>query len=236
MAKNKKILPKDTLIVWNKFPVGEYRNFFQETTGKEIKPGDKIRPNMDFQNWLFSQSGKTLEDALEEYLNPSEPKNMEEILSERRFNVLSESNKMFIVAFDKAINDLGYDYGGIIGTGNVWSTMMIVYGKTNTKSRPCAARIYIKEDGIIFRLYLNKVDMHRQYIENASEHIKSAFTTENGRCTFCWEKCPSRPKAYTIDGEVIQKCQHHTFYFDSPSIDRIPDYMNLLSEFYSKKK
>jgi len=231
MAKIKKILPEDTLIVWNQHPVGEYRKFFQYATGQE-----KINPGMDFQTWLFNQANKTLAEALEEYLNPSEPKNMDEILSERRFNIISEPDKAFILAFDKAMNEFGYDYGGVIRSGNVFSPLLIVYGKTDTKSRPCPARIYINDNGIRFRLFLNKVDAHRQYIENAPAHIKNAFTSDSGRCTLCWDKCPSRPAAYTIDGKTVQKCQHHTFYFDTPSMEKLPDYINLLSEFYPGKK
>lgn len=230
MRKNAKILPEDTLVIWNKHPVGEYRKFFTQMTGNEILP------SMHFQNWLFSQAGKTLNEALEEYLHPSESKNMEEMLSERRFHVISEQDKCFIIAFDKAISDFGYDFGGVIGSGNVFSPLLIIYGKTGTKSRPCAARIYIHDTGIEFRLFLNKVDTHRQYIENSPEHIKSAFLAEKGICTHCWEKCPSRPAIYTIDGQSVQKCHHHTFYFDAPSVEKLPEYMGLFAEFYPKKK
>lgn len=230
MGKNKTILPDNTLIIWNEHPVSEYRQFFAEKTGEEKPKGN------NFQVWLFSQAGKTLSEALEEYLHPSNPKTMEEMLSERRFNTLSTSEKAFIVAFDKAMNSLGYDFGGEVISGNVFSPMVIIYGKTGTKSRPCAARIYIKDSGIAFRLFFNKVDKHRQYIENAAPHIKEAFLGENGRCTFCWDNCPSRPAAYTVDGQTILKCHHHTFYFDAPSMSRLPDYMGLLREFYQARK
>lgn len=231
MSKNAKILPEDTLIIWNKFPVGEYRSFFQHATGSET-----FSPGMDFQNWLFSQAGKTLAEALAEHLHPSGHESVEDFLTERRFDGLCGPDKAFIVAFDKAIHDFGYDFGGAIGSGNVFSPMVIVYGKTGTKSRPCAARIYIRDTGIVFRLFLSKVDAHRQAVESAPAHIKQAFTGEKGACTLCWDKCPSRPAPYTIDGKTHQKCQHHAFYFDAPSVERLPDYMALFGEFYSKKK
>ena len=232
MNKNKIVLPDDTLIIWNKHPVGEYRKFFQQATGN-----DKLETgSMDFQSWLFSQAGKTLAEALEEYLHPSAHESIEQFLTERRFDIISEPDKDFIIAFDKVISEFGYDFGGCVTSGNVWSPMVIIYGKTGTKSRPCAARVYIKDDGIIFRLYLNKVDSHRQYIENAPAHIKEAFSSQTGLCTSCWDKCPSRPAPYTIDGIQIQKCQHHRFYFTAPTIEKMPDYIGLLKEFYASKK
>ena len=50
------------VIIWNKFPVGEYRKFFQHATGKErIDVGGR-----GLETWIFTQSGKTLKEALEE--------------------------------------------------------------------------------------------------------------------------------------------------------------------------
>ena len=154
--------------------------------------------SMVFQNWIFSQAGKTLKEALEEFNDPSIPKTMEEFLTERRFNIVKESDKAFLIAFDKEVNALGYDFDGIIGSGNIWSPLMIVYGKTGTKSRPVAARIYIKDNCITLRLFLNKIDAHRQYIENAPAHIKESFIFADGDCTSCNSSCT--PKTYTIDG------------------------------------
>ena len=230
--KSTQILPEDTVIIWNAHPVNEYRKFFQQATGKkEIPTG-----NMDFQSWLFSQAGKTLAEALEEYLHPSGHESMEDFLTERRFNLLSASKKAFMIAFDKAISDFGYDFGGAIISGNVFSPMVIIYGKSNTKSRTCAARIYIKDTGILLRMLFQKVDTHRAYIENTPPHIKEAFSGQTGLCTFCWDKCPSRPAAYTLDGQQIRKCHHHTFYFDAPSVEKLSDYMGLFAEFYPVKK
>ncbi|MDR0326106.1 MAG: hypothetical protein LBI19_08455 [Oscillospiraceae bacterium] len=232
MGKNSKILHDDTLIVWNKHPVGEYRKYFQQATGKE----EIVTVCRDFQTWLFTQAGKTLKEALEELNHPSGSKNMEELLTERRFDMVSGSDKAFIIAFDKAIHEFGYDFGGAIGSGNVWSLLVVAYGKTGTKSRPCAARIYIRDAGsIMLRLYMRKVDAHRQYVENAPSYIKEAFTSGNGNCTFCWDKCPARPAAYTIDGQLFHKCQHGMVYFNAPSVEKLPDYMGLFSEFYPVK-
>jgi len=231
MSKKKELLPEDTLIVWNKFPVGEYRKFFQNATGKE----EIVTICKDFQTWLFTQAGKTLKEALEELNHPSE-KNMKEFLSERRFDNVKEPDKAFIIAFDEAINELGYDFGGVIGSGNIFGVNMIAYGKTGTKSRACAARIYIKDDGTVtLRLFLNKVDIHRQYIENAPAHIKDAFIFTGGDCKSCNTAC-APGKVYTIDGQLMQKCNHSTFYFNTLSADNLSDYMELLSKFFPKKK
>jgi len=232
----KNVLSEDTVIVINKFPVGEYRAFFQQATGKE----EIVTVCKDFQTWLFTQAGKTLKEALEEYNHPTS-KNMEEFLTERRFDMIKQPDKAFIVAFDKAITELGYDFGGAIGSGfAAGCALMIIYGKTGVKSRPCPARIYIGENSITLRLFLNKIDAHRAYIENAPAHIRDVFTDERGNCTGCSfkdGKCKFRyTKTYTIDGRLIHKCDGRVFVFKDPSVEGLPDYMDLLAKFYPMKK
>ena len=149
--------------------------------------------------------------------------------------MIKEPEKAFIIAFDKAINELGYDFGNAIGSGNVWSLLMIVYGKIDTKSRLCSARIYMQENGeITLRLFLAKIDAHRQYIENAPLHVKDAFIFAHGDCKECNINCS--PKIYTIDGKLMRKCNHDTFYFNMPTLEKLPGYMGLLSKFYPIKK
>jgi len=236
MPGKKAPLSEDTTIVINKFPVGEYRKFFQQATGQEkLDTG-----GMDFQTWLFTQAEKTLNEALGEYNHPSGPKTVEEFLAESRFDIVIGSDKAFIIAFDRAITGLGYDFGGSIGSGfSAGCALMVVYGKTSVKSRPCPARIYISETGITLRLYLNKIDAHRQYIENAPVHVKDAFTGEQGNCTGCSfadGKCKFRAtKTYTIEGRLYNKCDFQVYVFPNPSIDKLHDYMGLLAEFYGKK-
>lgn len=210
MGKKKELLPEDTVIIWNKHPVGEYRKFFQQATGKK----EIVTVCKDFQTWLFTQTGKTLKEALEEYYHPSEQKNMEQFLSERRFDIIKESDKVFIIAFDKAINELGYDFGGVIGSGNFYGPFMIIYGKTGTKSRSCAARIYIKDTGAVgLRLFLNNINDHRSYIENAPFYIKDVFTGEHGKCKHCKGKLCKFKKIYTIAGCEFEKCNGLVFEF-----------------------
>ena len=118
---------------------------------------------------------------------------------------------------------------------------MIIYGKTNVKSRPCAARIYISADGeVSLRLFLSKIDAHSQYIENAPTYIKGVFTGKHGNCTGCGlrdGKCKfNSKKTYTIDGRLFNKCNARVFAFHSPSVEKLPDYMGLLEEFFPAKK
>ena len=230
MGKDKKILAEDTVIVWGSIPVGEYRKFFKESIGNEFA-NDK-----NFQTWLFTQIGKTLKETTEDYLNPAKPQNIEELLSERRFNIISEPDKKFIIAFDAAINELGYDCGGVIGSGAGRCSYMIAYSKTDVKTLQVFARIYIGSSGeIILRLYFSNIDKHRSYIENAPVHIKSVFTGEYGNCKHCEKNLCKFKKIYIIDGRDYEKCNGLVFEFWQPDLDKLPDYIGLFSEFYPKK-
>ena len=192
---------------------------------------------------ITAQAGKTLKEAVEEwrlqveeYTGQLKPESMQEMLKQRRFRIISDAGKAFILAFDKEMADMGYDFGGIIGYGYGWGLFMIIYGKTGTKSRPVAARIFIQADGEIqLRLFLNKVDKQREYIENAPAHIKEAFVFTGGDCTSCSTMC-APGKVYTIDGQQMQKCNHNVFYFYDPTLEKLSGYMELLSKFYPKKK
>ena len=157
------------------------------------------------------------------------------MLHEKRFDNISDDDKAFITAFDKEMEQFGYDYGGKIDTGHGWGRYQIRYGKTGVKNRPIAARIYIKDSGKIqLRLHLNKVDNHREHIENAPPHIKGSFVFTGGDCKSCGGIC-APGKVYTIDGQQMQKCNHDVFYFNNPTLDKLPDYMRLMGKFYKKK-
>jgi len=227
----KKLLPEDTKIIWNAHPTNEYRKFLYEAINRNFIDS---MGHTNFGKWLFSQTGKTLKEAADDHLNGYVAKNMKDLLSERRCEIISKADKEFIEAFDEAINGLGYDCENTIDSGLTWSPMMIVYGKTGTKSRPCAARIYIRENGITLRLFLNNVDKHRDYIENAPSHIKDVFIFDDGDCRGCNSSCS--PKIYTINEQTMKKCNHSTFYFQMPTVKKLPDYMELLSRFYPVKK
>ncbi len=116
---------------------------------------------------------------------------------------------------------------------------MIVYSKTGVKSKQVAARIYIRENSIVLRLFLNKIDKHREFIENSIDFIKAPFVGYYGNCHHCHNDkggtCRFR-KTYTIDDICIEKCNGVTYEFPYPDLEKLPAYMDLLNEFYPKRK
>jgi hypothetical protein len=231
MAKTKNILTGDTVIVWAEIPLNDFRIYLNQALGKDFERKHK----KDFGEWLNTQMGKTLQEAVDDYMNNYQPQNITETLSERRFDFISEADKAFIIAFDKAMDGFGYDCANLIGSGNNFCPFMIIYGKSGTKSRTNIARIYIRADNITLRLYLNDINKHRGYIENLPPHIKNAFTFEDGDCKRCFDKCKNT-RVYTIGEQVYTKCCHSTFHFANLSNDKLTDYMKLLSVFYPAKK
>lgn len=228
---SKIILTEDTIIeIGKSIPLSSFRDFLAKITGKEL-------PNNEFQPWLNEQSGKTIKEAAEIYCQAVNRKNMEEIMLENRFKIISDSDKAFINSFDKEIQKLGYDFGGGIGDGYCWGKHMIIYAKIGVKNKNVVARIFIRENGIVLRLYFNNIDKHRAYIENAPAHIKGVFTGNHGNCS-CnpkKENCRTR-KTYIIDDIPIEKCSGVVFEFYNPTTEKLPDYINLLKEFYPVKK
>ena len=164
---------------------------------------------------------------------------MEALLQEQRFRFISPDDRSFILAFDQAMNRLGYDFGGKIGPGYCWGKYMLIYTRTSVKSKNVFARIYIRENSISLRLFLNSVDKHRAFIEQAPAHIKDVFTGSHGDCTHCHNEtdghCRFR-KSYTIDGRRIDKCNGITFEFFNPDLGRLSDYLILFTEFFPEKK
>ena len=227
----KSILSEDSVIEIGKgTPLSNYRDFFENATGEKM-------PGAEFQPWLNLQAGKTIKDALCEYLSASERKPMRKLLDEARFDCITAADKAFILAFDEAIAPLGYDFGGGIGDGYCWGKYMVIYSQTGAKSKKVIARIFIKDSGIVLRLFFNNVDKHAEYIENAPPHIKEVFTGSRGDCS-CnpkKENCRMR-KAYAIDGRQFEKCSGVVFEFRNPTAERNADYIGLLREFYPLKK
>lgn len=168
-----------------------------------------------------------------------EVKQVKTILNEDRFNFISDEDKEFIVEFDNQISKLGYGSGGEIGSGFCWGRYMIIYSKLGVKNKQVAARIYIRDNNIVLRLYLNNIDKHSKYIENSKPYIKNVFTGEYGNCKHCHNekngKCKFR-KVYSLDNKFIEKCNGFTFEFWEPNLEKLPDYIELLKEFYPVSK
>jgi|GEM_PF-328858 hypothetical protein len=166
---------------------------------------------------------------------------MKDILSEDRFNIISETDKKFILAFDAAMfdRDWGLETNGHY-KGYMWGRFMFIYYKLGVRAKQVAARFYVREDNIVLRLYFSGIDKHRAYIENAPPHIKDVFTGTHGDCEHCKDtehknSCKHR-KIYTIEETVYEKCDGTVFEFWQPTIQKLPDYMALLDKFYASKK
>ena len=229
MIANTKTLTENSIIDWSSSLVN-YREFFIKFFGIE-------RPGSDFYFWLNAQTGKTLKEAFEAYGKESEPKNIDELLSEARFDMISKTDKTFITAFDKEMVKLGCDYGGSIGKGDHNGKFMIAYSLAAVARKKVMARIFVRDNEIVLKLILSDVKKHCSYIENAAAHIKEVFIGEHGDCSCNPKKetCRMR-KTYTIDGKLSVKCSEKIFIFQQPTIEKMPDYIDILAEFYPMRK
>ena len=166
---------------------------------------------------------------------------MKDVISQERFDFIGTSDKEFILAFDTGMRELGYDFGGDIGSGNCWGRYMVIYSKLGVTAKQVVARIYIREYDIVLRLYFSDIDKHRAYIENAPPHIKAVFTGEHGDCKHCENGhgkdgiCKFR-KSYTLEDRRFEKCNGVVFEFWKPDMEKLPDYIDLLKEFYAGKR
>lgn len=160
------------------------------------------------------------------------------MLQEERFGYVSAADKAFVCAFVERMAALGYDFGDTIGSGYCWAPYMLVFTRSGVKNKNVVARIYLRDTGIILRLYFSDIDRRRAYIEAAPPHIKQVFVGDFGACQHCHNEkngaCKFR-KTYTIDGRFIEKCNGNTFYFARPELAAMDDYLALFGEFYPAK-
>ena len=159
---------------------------------------------------------------------------IQDFLQYEQYDLIRDRDRVFITAFDEAMDKLSYENGGITN-GYCWGRFMILYYKSGTKNKNIVARIYIRDQGIALRLYLNKINDHRAYIEQAPAEIKRIFIGPEARCQHCHNEkngsCRFR-KTYTIDQQLIEKCNGLTFILENPDITLLPDYLALFCEFY----
>jgi len=165
---------------------------------------------------------------------------MKTLLKDEAYGFVKDRDKDFIIAFDSEMERLGYTCDNSIGDGYCWGKKMVIYTKAGVKSKKSYARIYIKEYGLILRMYFSNVDKHRQSIERSSGHIKDAFTGGYGACKHCHNMredggCSHR-KTYTIHDRQYEFCDGFAFWFFEPDTARLPEYIKLFLEFYPERK
>lgn len=165
---------------------------------------------------------------------------VEKAISEEKYSFLNSNEKEFVVAFDNAMQEIGYLSSGIMPYVCL-AKYKIEYTKAGNKTKKFIARIYFREDGVVLRLYFTNIDKHSKYIETASDFIKKPFIDSNANCKHCENgfnkegKCNFR-KSYTIDGSFYEKCAGENFYFRNCNVSAVPDYIKLIEKFYPSKK
>jgi len=165
-------------------------------------------------------------------------KRVDNLLTDRKYNYISQDQRNFVVALDKTLIDIGYESSGIVPY--VGWKYKIEYSKSGLKNKRFDARFYFYDKGIILRLYFNDIDRHSKFIENAPDFIKEPFINERGKCNHCDKsgggigkkgKCTFK-KTYSIDGVEYSKCAGENFYFENFDISNVPKYMELITSFY----
>lgn len=155
--------------------------------------------------------------------------------------VLSAEDRDFVLALDMAMRREGYTSDGIQPYA-CWGKYVISYYRASVKAKRYVARVYLRSDGLLFRMYFSDIDRHTDTIERLPEEIKAAFHSEYGKCKHCSSKtndsqgnCTHR-KTYSLDGVRHEMCDGLVFLFDNHSVQAIPQYIELLQIFYPRKK
>ncbi len=160
---------------------------------------------------------------------------IEQQLKQAEFDFISEQDKQFIIAFTDEMEKRGYTYDNTIGKGHCWGRYMMIYRKANLKTQKVVARIYIKDQGIVLRLFFNNVTKHGDFIRQAPDAIKTVFMGEQANYAHCSGEDCRFQKKYVIDGVEFVKCNGSTFQFRNPTLEQLPDYIRLFDEFYPTK-
>lgn len=161
---------------------------------------------------------------------------VKQMLGENEFDFIKQSEKDFIAVFAEKLENMGYTFGDKISDGFCWGKYMLIFKKANSKSKNVVARIYIREDSIVLRLFLNNVSKHSKYISSSPDFIKSVFTGDFGNCKHCRGEACKFKKEYNIDGIKYEKCNGLTFEFFEPTEEKLPEYIKLFAEFYPPRK
>lgn len=162
---------------------------------------------------------------------------MKKELGKKEYSFISSQDKDFIASFDEAMAQLGYTSNQTIGSGYCWGKYMIIYTKAGVKSKKSYARIYIRENDIVLRLYFSNLDRHRTVIEQSPLPILGAFTGDFSACEHCHGKIEcTHQKHYTLNHQTYEICDGKAFWFFEPSVQLLSSYLDLFTNFYPQKK
>lgn len=164
---------------------------------------------------------------------------MKNLLKDETYDFIKANSKNFIVTFDAEMSRRGYTCGKSIGDGYCWGRKMIIYTKSGVKNKKSYARIYIRDDNLVLRMYFSNIDKQRETIEQAPDYIQEAFIGDYGTCKHCHnmkDGACSHQKRYTINGKRYEICDGFAFWFFEPNINRLPEYIKLFLAFYPEKK
>ena len=161
---------------------------------------------------------------------------IQEQMQEGRFDFMSACDKAFVIQMTEALAAQGYTYGDTIGDGICWGRYMLIFCKAGAKSKKVAARIYIREDSVAFRLFLSDVTSHAAFITHAPPYIQEVFVGPQGNCKHCRGTHCQFQKSYEINGVKIEKCNGETFTFANAQVEQIPDLIALFRAFYAPKR
>lgn len=164
----------------------------------------------------------------------------EKLLSDETYEFAVQNDKDFIVAFITLMMAAGYENNGI-QPYVVFGKCKIEYFRPGNKTNKYVARIYLRDDEIVLRLYFSNIDRHSAYIAQVPDFIRKPFVDGvhkckkpnckgigNGKCRY--------QKIYTIDGVRYMTCAEQSFCYYGMEAGNASQYVDLLSIFYPQKK
>lgn len=162
---------------------------------------------------------------------------MRNTLSKQEYDFVKQADKDFIATLDYEMNKLGYTCDGNICNGFCWGKYMLIYTKAAVKSKKSYARIYIRDEDIVLRFYFSDIDKYSEKIGQAPAFIQEAFIGDFPSCDHCHGKTDcTHQKRYTINDKRFEICDGKAFWFFSPQLANLPEYLSLFTLFYPQKK
>ena len=147
----------------------------------------------------------------------------------------------FIAAFDEAMNAAGYARLEKPHDNAYWNSF-IAYVKPGAKTPKIIARIYLRDDGIVLRVYASNIDKRRAYLEGAPAFIQQPFVNDDNNCKpgckgmrMANGKCRYQ-KTYTLNGAAHVKCGDACFCYSNLDAKDAQEYVNLVAAFYPKAR